>query len=460
MERSLGLDMCDSYVDVASTLLEISHSLLGLLEKDMMKQLAKQKEVNLLRDALKKGGDDELITLVATSVQQSGTWKQRLESYVQSVANKAIHSERLAFTENVISGLDNNDTGTGVAQAVQDLQFLSDQLGNSVGDYVESTKSKLMAYVAWAVEELSLKRWQGTPECVQNVLMEISLLWPMETRLQEHSEKLAGVLSSQSAQAKWDELAATLEALEQCMQHNEDTCTAISEALRATEQCKTMMPGPELQHSLLLSWVSVREKIARKIEQGDLENIHELPLLSAWQSWVSKQECESLDLLRSYKDVNAQMLAFIDQKESVEKIAVGSSPEGTEAVKELIRVVKKGDETLKQKAGGMASLVDALKGSLRKAKAQVNDCKKMVLSKLEAALLQHVEAAEPVAKGGSSGESWCSGLSASADWSEMVTAGETLMQSKPPMFNEPRVALEKAPPGHRGWAAQGQQWRL
>ena len=193
LERTLALDLPDAFVDMVSTVLECCAALAGLLDDNVLRRVSRSKDVETIRSAL-ASSEDDLVAHLGASILQQSWWRDRYNSFLKCVSTNAVHEQRVMNTQHLLANLSANATGEGIPGCVQDLAFLSEQLGEGMAEFKEDAKAKLLKYVDAAIKELAEQRWAGDPQTLQDLVMELSLMFPLEKSIAGYSQQLAETL--------------------------------------------------------------------------------------------------------------------------------------------------------------------------------------------------------------------------------------------------------------------------
>ena len=444
MEKALAFDLSDIYIALVSTLTEVMGALLGLLETDLLKQVQKHRDVDALRDGLKRGEDDDLLCLLANAVQQAPVWKEMFESFVHSMAQSAVHEPRLSSCQGMLDGLASNEDATLVPGGIQDISLLQDQLGAAIEPFVLSAKSKLQQWLTDSIDKLALGQWKGSAQCLSDSLMEFSLLYPLEPSSATESERLAAILSKQSAEAKWSGLAGSIASLDGALQQGH----VPDELLRATEAagklCIGLASNDEVQNSVSCTWVLLRDYVGGLVDSGSWSHNAAFALMEQWCAWVPKPEHEFLELLRVMAELTQNMCEFVAAKVDIEMIKDGDGASGKQAICSLLRKCKKA-KTCRDRKLGLPAQVAKLTGLIGKAEMQLADARTELMEHHRSCVQFEIEKAAVFAKGGAEGTSWCSNVSVTAEWPDVVAAAQaSLLKMKGAPFVDSRAAITKA----------------
>ena len=118
MESSLLDDLDDACVDFVTVLLELSEAMHAILSGDeLLTQVKKEKSVQMLKDALKHGDPQDLLTSLAEAIVQSQFWKEKHEQCLSAIAQASIHEAKWKHAEDIRSGLGNNNDGLQVVDS-------------------------------------------------------------------------------------------------------------------------------------------------------------------------------------------------------------------------------------------------------------------------------------------------------------------------------------------------------
>ena len=177
-------DLDDASVDFVSVMVDICDALQALENaQDLFVHIKKEKIIELIKQALKHGQQEDLLTSLAEAMVQSQCWKEKYDQCLSSLAQAVIHESRWRTAEEVRSALSANVDGSEVAEAIQDVAFLSEQLPG-IERWVADWRRDVHHYVAAAVNMFRRGCWGGTAMTLQNLVMELSMCWPDNAELQ------------------------------------------------------------------------------------------------------------------------------------------------------------------------------------------------------------------------------------------------------------------------------------
>ena len=325
---------------------------------------------------------------------------------------------------------------------IQNVAYLETQLPG-VGKWVMQWKQDMFDFISASVTKFSDGSWGGSPQTLQNMVMELSLCWTHSDDVQNLEVRMGELLSQKSTQTRWAALMQQLQDLEAACADG-DVVEKLSACLQATNKCMGMDPGDEQLHSVSLTWVLLRERQARRLTSGERLDQVELELMTKWSSWLPAAEKVNLDVLKEIESVSDALKTYVGDAKSLEQIRAAKGATFMGAVRALMRVRKAAVKTLD--GGGEASkdLKSMLEDSTGQVSSRLLEAEKTLVHEVMETLTQVTGQAHLIAAGGEKGMSWAGDSPVTSTWQQLLPkATSTLLQLKGSDFENSKSLLEK-----------------
>ena len=435
----MALELDDPEVNMVVELMDVASAMLAIepAEQDFGKMMKATKVVDKLRSHMAKVSADPVCTL-GNAVRHCAYWKSKVDTFVGITSAYSMHTEELAQVQSCMQKASRGQASLNdISGAIKSIGYLQDEIKEGLTDYAEKVKSDVKSVVDGLLSSLESGGFKDSKQSLQEVLMEASLVWPLEKGFEAATQRMAELLARETGQQKLSDFTASFgelgkhvgEASEGPLKEMLEDVRVKALAARGLELDPSgrqlfesaMPPTLEEGWSCLTQSLDVCKSILYVLESVD--------------EWASDAQKKEIRGLRSTANVRASLEKCLSEEAFDTRLQSEDDPDGM--LGDLLRNIGWAEKDVGDVS---APLQTVMQQSLEEAKRMADQSSIKRKQHVTKDLHDAVKKSEPYAGGGPQGKAWTDGLAPDCSWEQLVTKAE---QSILQMSSETLTSMEQ-----------------